>query len=64
MAHINGAIVCAMVEAGGRGGTTVSPELLQRFRDALAGLENETCGVFVPNEVKPFLTVLPGGRAE
>jgi len=64
VAHINGAIFCAMIEAARHGGTTVPPELLDKFRSAFASLENETNELYAQEGVKPkpFLTALPGGK--
>ena len=66
VAHLNGAIICLMVAAGGHETLTISPELLTRCREFMDCIESGFEGVDVKlvDQARPHLTVLQGGKPE
>lgn len=64
-AHLVGAMMCAVGDAGGRNEHVISDEILQLFRDALRNVENGGITLSFPDRrPRPRLTPLTGGRKD
>lgn len=64
MAHLNGFICCALLDAATRGsGEQIMPDILDMVRKRVGALVDGGVGVMFSENVGPTLTVLPGGKA-